>query len=541
MVRLSRGGSDAAEIREFDTERKTFVEDGFLLPEARTFYEWKDANALYVATDFGEGSTTETGLPQVVKEWQRGTPLSQATMIFETDFRGAWAFPIVEWGNGRHHALINHRVSRYETIRLALNEGRLQEIPLPRDARIRINPGLGTLVTLLASDWSVAGATYPEGAVLSIDYEGFLTGDRQFEVVFLPEERAQVLSFSNNGNLLLVNTLRDAAPRLLRYRRENERWTLDPLATPEHVNTLLFGWIGSSDQFFFTSEGFLTPPTLNLAREDGTVIRVRQQAPQFDAGQYTVSRNEATSPDGTRIPYFLVHRRDMVSDGANPALLDGYGGYGISRLPQYDPTLGAQWLERGGVYALANIRGGSELGPSWHRAAQRENRQRAFDDFVAVAEDLIARGISSPQHLGIMGHSNGGLLVGAVLTQRPELFKAVVALNPLLDLSQVSDRDELGDAEDPRDWEYMKQYSPYHNLSPQITYPEVLFVTSTTDDRAPPGDARKMAARMEDMGHPVSFYEVGEGTHGGGVTLHQQATRDGLIFAYLLDQLRGAP
>jgi prolyl oligopeptidase len=327
MVRLSHGGSDAAEIREFDTERKTFVEDGFLLPEARTFYEWKDANALYVATDFGAGSTTESGLPQVVKEWHRGTPLQQAKTIFETDSRGAWAFPIVERSGGRHHTLINHRASRYERIRLALNEGRLQELPLPRDARIRINPGLGTLAILLSSDWSVAGATYPEGALLSIGYEGLLGGDREFEVVFPPEERAHVLSFSNNGNLLLVNILRDAAPRLLRYRRENERWTLDPLAIPEHVNTLLSGGIGGSDQFFFTSEGFLTPPTLNLAREDGTVIRVRQQTPQFDAGQYTVSRNEANSQDGTRIPYFLVHRRDMVFDGEHPALLDGYGGY----------------------------------------------------------------------------------------------------------------------------------------------------------------------------------------------------------------------
>jgi prolyl oligopeptidase len=231
----------------------------------------------------------------------------------------------------------------------------------------------------------------------------------------------------------------------------------------------------------------------------------------------------------------------MAFDGGTPTLLDGYGGYGISMAPQYDPILGAAWLERGGVYALANIRGGGEFGPSWHRAAQRENRQRAFDDFIAVAEDLIATGITSPEHLGIRGHSNGGLLVGAVLTQRPELFNAAVALNPVLDLSQALDPDELGDAEDPRDWAYMREFSPYHNLSPEETYPKTLFMTATTDDRAPPGDARKMAARMEEMGHLVYFYEAREGTHGGGVTLHQQATREALIFTYLLDQLGRTP
>jgi prolyl oligopeptidase len=231
----------------------------------------------------------------------------------------------------------------------------------------------------------------------------------------------------------------------------------------------------------------------------------------------------------------------MAFDGRNRTLLDGYGGYGISMVPDYDPVLGVAWLERGGVYVLANIRGGGEFGPGWHRAAVREHRQRAFEDFIAVAEDLIARGISSPEHLGIMGHSNGGLLVGAVLTQRPELFNAAVVLNPVLDLYGVSDPDELGDAKDPNDWEFMRQYSPYHNVSTEKTYPMALFVTARTDDRAPPGDARKMTAKMEEKGHSVYFYEAIEGEHGGGVTLHERAFRDALIFTYLLDQLRGIP
>jgi len=538
MFRLSRGGSDAAEIREFDVERKAFVEDGFFLPEARTFYEWKDTNALYVATDFGEGTTTESGLPQVVKEWERGTPLKQAKIIFETDSRGAWVFPWVERAGGRSYALIIHKASRYETILFALNESQLRELRIPGDARIRIHPGLGMLVILLKSDWTVGGATYPEGALLCIDYERFLAGYRNFELVFTPQERAHVFSFSVTESLLLVSILRDATRQLYRYRRENGHWILDPVDTPEHVNTYHTGQVEGSDQFFLTSEGFLTPPTLSLAREDGTVIRVEQQEPQFDAGPYTVGRIEATSADGTLVPYFIVHRRDMVFDGQNPTLLHGFGGYGMSRVPYYDPVLGAAWLERGGVYVLANIRGGGEFGPSWHRAALREHRQRAFDDFIAVAEDVIARSISSPKHLGIMGHSNGGLLVGAVLTQRPELFNAAVALNPLLDLSRVSDRDELGDAKDPNDWEYMRKYSPYHNVSPRKTYPKALFVTARTDDRAPPGDARKMAARMEETGHSVYFYEAKEGGHGGGVTPHQRALRNALIFTYLLDQLR---
>jgi prolyl oligopeptidase len=535
MVRLSRGGRDAAEIREFDMERRAFVEDGFFLPEARTFYEWKDANTLYVATDFGEGTTTRYGWPRIVKVWKRGTSLDEAQVLFEADSTDRMALPIVERFGGRSYHLIVHVVSRYETNHFVLENGQLIRLDMPGDARIR--PTKDQLVILLNSDWIIGEANYAQGTLLSIDYDDFLSGSRDFEVIFEPDERAHVNFFEAMENFLLVNMLHNARSELYRYRREDGRWTPERVAAPDYTSTYLASWDRSSGRFFFTFQGFLTPPTLGLARNDGTVVRVRHQPAFFEVESFIVMQHEATSRDGTKIPYFIVHHREMKRDGHNPTLLYGYGGYRTPMLPSYEPVVGTAWLERGGVYVLANIRGGGEFGPRWHQAALRENRQRAFDDFIAVAEDLIARDITSPKHLSIMGHSNGGLLVGAVFTQRPDLFNAVACLNPVLDLQDVRD-DELGDADNPDDWAYMKKYSPYHNVSRDKAYPRVLFITGRTDDRVPPGDARKMAAKMEGMGYDVYFYESEEGGHGGAVSVEQRAFRNALIYSYLLNQLR---
>jgi prolyl oligopeptidase len=523
LVALSRGGQDAGEVREFDVEDRAFVEGGFFLPEVRSSYAWKDANTLLVATNFGEGTTTDFGWPRIVKQWERGASLDAAAVLFESESSGARAFPVVERGPDRSYVLIVQEwLARQEYQLFALEDGRLVRLEIPPWVFNRIHPGTGQLTLILSSDWTHHDVTYSEGTLLAIDYGSLLLGDPEVEVVVRPAGRSRPMFFQRTESSLIVHMLSDDREETLRFRRERGQWVQEE---------------GTASDL-----SFLEPPRLDLVRGDGTVVELGSQEPEFDVAAFTEHRYEARSRDGTAVPYFIVHPRDLELDGRRPTLLYGYGGYGEPMLPGYDPILGTAWLERGGVYVLAQIRGGGEFGPAWHEAALRENRQRAFDDFIAVAEDLIARRITSPEHLGIMGRSNGGLLVGAVLTQRPDLFGAVACLNPVLDLSKAHELPdagaEFGDPRDPRDWAYLERLSPYHNLSRHAPYPKVLFMTSRTDDRVGPGHARRMAARMEDLGHAVYFYESETGGHLGIGSLEQQAFRDALVYTYLLSQLR---
>jgi prolyl oligopeptidase len=524
LVRLSRGGRDAEEVREFDVERKTFVRGGFHLPEARNSCVWRDRNTLLVARDFGEGTTTEFGWARIVKEWKRGTPLEDAKVLFEAESPEAWAFPVVERGPDRSYVLIVQEwLKRKEYDLFAQEDGRLIKLNLPPWQSSRIHTDVGQMVLSLKSDWTVGGVTYPGETLLAIDYYSLLEGEPEVEVVLEPDEESHVLSFeTSTENVLIAHVLRGSQTESLRFRWEGGRWVQEE-ATEEPAS-------------------FLTPPPLRMVREDGTEMEVPGPKPLFDVEAFTEHRYEATSRDGTRIPYFIVHPRGMELDGHNPTILHGYGGYGTPMLPEYDPVLGTAWLGRGGAYVVAQIRGGGEFGPEWHQAALKEHRQRAFDDFIAVAEDLIAKGITSPEHLGIMGVSNGGLLVGAVLMQRPGLFGAVACLMPVLDLSKADEFPdegaEFGNPNDPDDWAYMEKLSPYHNVSSAESYPAVLFLTSRTDDRVGPGHARKMAAKMEALGNAVYFYEPEEGGHSGRGNREQRAFREALIYTYLLGQLR---
>jgi prolyl oligopeptidase len=342
--------------------------------------------------------------------------------------------------------------------------------------------------------------------------------------------------------------LNNVRGELRRYRFANGAWTFERVPAPELGSISVTSTSASTNRYFFNFSGFTQPTTLYLAEEDGTVKEVRRLPAMFDAKGLQVQQHQATSRDGTRIPYFLVQRDGLVLDGKNPTLLYGYGGFEISMTPSYSAVTGAAWLERGGVYVVANIRGGGEFGPQWHRAALKEHRQRAYDDFIAVAEDLVKRGITKPEHLGIMGGSNGGLLVGAAFTQRPDLFNAVVVQVPLLDMQRynkllagASWMAEYGDPDKADEWAFISKYSPYHNLKTGVKYPKVLFTTTTRDDRVHPGHARKMAAKMESMGYPFYYFENTEGGHGSGVTNEQRAKMNGIIYSYLWKQLGRAP
>jgi len=362
----------------------------------------------------------------------------------------------------------------------------------------------------------------------------------------VPDERSTIDGISATADMLLVNTLTNVRSALWAYRRAGDQWTAEQIPTPSDATISLGSSDSDGDAYFYYASGFLQPSTLYFARGAGASTAVRHLPHFFDASPFLVEQFDAASADGTRIPYFVVRRQDTRMDGSTPTLLTAYGGFEVANTPGYLSVDGPLWLNRGGAYVLANIRGGGEFGPRWHRAALRENRQRAFDDFIAVAEDLIRRGLTTPAHLGIEGGSNGGLLVGAAMTQRPDLFGAVVVSVPLLDmrryhelLAGASWMAEYGDPDDPADWVFISRYSPYHNVRPDARYPRPLFVTTTRDDRVHPGHARKMAALMESMGHEVAYFENTEGGHGAGVTPEQRALMQAVQTTYLLRALRG--
>jgi prolyl oligopeptidase len=545
LVGLSRGGSDAVEIREFDVDRGEFVAGGFRLPEAKSSVAWIDDSTIYVATDFGQGSLTTSGYPRILKQWKRGEALGAAREVYRAGEKDVWVGVATVYDPKRAYHLITRGITFYEYETFSVEGDAIVRLDLPRDVTPYVVAG--QLVMHLKSEWRAGDAAYPQGALISIPYDGFLGGKRDFQVVAQPDERSSIAEIGMTRDLLLVNSLRAVKSELQRFRLRDGRWVGERVAAPPGGSITLGSASETSDDFFFTYQDFLQPTTLYLAREGVTAPAPLQRLPAFfDAAGLVVDQYEATSKDGTRVPYYLVRGSGMKADGTNPTLLYGYGGFEVPLVPSYGPALGAAWLARGGVYVLANIRGGGEFGPRWHQSALREHRQRAYDDFIAVAEDLIARRITSPRHLGISGGSNGGLLVGAVFTQRPDLFNAVLCSVPLLDmrryhllLAGASWMAEYGNPDVPEEWAYISKYSPYQNVVSGKRYPRVLFTTTTRDDRVHPGHARKMAARMEELGNEILFFENVEGGHGAGTTSTQRATMTAVQYTYLLAQLRG--
>lgn len=548
LVSLSRGGADATVMREFDTATGRFVEDGFSLPEAKHQVSWADADSLYVGTDLGPGSLTDSGYPRTARLWHRGQPLAEAPEVFAGEPTDVAAGVYRVRDGKRHYDIAVRSKTFFTSERYLFEGGELAPIGIPEDSELHAILD-GQMIVELKSAWSPAGIEYPQGALLAIDFAAFMDGGRDFEMLIEPAPDTAIVSGSDTGVIrtrshLIVNELVDVTNRLTRLSRDDGHWTSQRIEAPRDGDITLVSATETSDYFFFRYEGFLTPDTLYLARDGGARTGdVRSLPPFFASDGMRVEQHFATSRDGTRVPYFLVLPAGFEADGDTPTLLYGYGGFEVSMTPSYSAVLGSSWLERGGAYALANIRGGGEYGPRWHRAALRENRQRAYDDFIAVAGDLVERGITSPRHLGIRGGSNGGLLTGVMLTQRPDLFGAVVVQVPLLDMKRfhkllagASWMGEYGDP-DTDDWEFIAAYSPYHNVEPEADYPTAFFTTSTRDDRVHPAHARKMVARMESMGHDVLYYENTVGGHAGASDNAQRARVEALIYTYLWDRL----
>jgi prolyl oligopeptidase len=550
MLTLSRGGADAAVQREFDIPARAFIEKGFRLPEAKSDSAWKDRDTLYIATDFGAGSQTDSGYPRIVKAWKRGTPLASATTIFGGQAADVAVGPMVERHRGYARDFVRRALTFFTSESYLRVGDKLDKLDLPADAiarTVRAN-----LYVKLRSSWTVGGRTYPQGALLTIDFDEFRKNGRNFDVLFTPSDTRSLAGYVVTVNYVLVNELENVVSHVYEWRRDTGRWARREVSVPAQGNITIVALgeegddEGVGDDYFLTHQDFLTPPTLYLAHAGSDRReRLRAMPAFFDASGMSARQFFAMSRDGTRVPYFVVLPKGASFDGKQPTLLYGYGGFEIAEVPHYSGTVGTGWLARDGAFVVANIRGGGEYGPRWHQAALKENRQHAFDDFIAVAEDLIARKLTSPEHLGIYGGSNGGLLVGAVMLQRPDLFKAVVCAVPLLDMKRykmllagASWMAEYGDPDDPGAWAYISRYSPYQNVRKDVKYPRVLFVTSTRDDRVHPAHARKMVARMLEQGHDVLYYENIEGGHAAAANNEQIAYRSALLYAFLWKELR---
>ncbi|SDD58446.1 prolyl oligopeptidase family serine peptidase [Rhodococcus tukisamuensis] len=545
LISLSRGGADAAVIREFDLVRREFVtpeEGGFFLPEAKSDVDWIDIDTVFVGTDTGDGSLTDSGYPRVSARWRRGTPVDEAVPVYEgkqTDVAvSAWH----DRTPGFERDFVDRAVDFYSSQRFELRgDGDLVRIDTPEDAGLSVHREW--LLVRTRSPWTVGDLEFASGTLLAARYDDYLAGSRELTVLFEPDAHTSLEQSVWTRHHLLLVTLRDVQTRMRVLTPHPDGWSDVPFEGLPALNAtdVLDVDPVESDEYFLNSSGYTTPATL-LHGYVGEPVESLKQAPTFfDAESLTVTQHFATSDDGTSVPYFTV-RRDGAPAG--PTLLYGYGGFENSMVPGYSGALGLGWLERGGTYVVANIRGGGEYGPDWHTQALKAGRHKAFEDFAAVARDLVARGITTAAQLGAHGGSNGGLLMGVMLTRYPELFGAIVCQVPLLDmrryhllLAGASWMAEYGDPDDPAEWEFISQYSPYQNTDPDRAYPPVLIATSTRDDRVHPGHARKMAALLEEQGHPVWYHENIEGGHGGAADNAQQAFKSALTYEFLWRQL----
>jgi len=550
LLTLSRGGGDAHVLREFDLGTRRFVAGaagGFSLPEAKGNAAWVDRDTLSVATDFGPGSMTESGYPRQVKLWKRGQPLVQARLVFEAAPQDVsvwtWAEQI---GKERVH-VIERRTSFFAGEQHVLQKDvRLLALSKPADASM--SPFADQWLIELRSDWTLGGKTHAAGSLLAISRADWAAGKRQFHTLFSPTPRSSLQSHVATRSAVLGVRMDEARQQLVQWRYQKGLWQETLLPAGDLGSLSVSALAGQdSDRYLLTRSDFLTPARLELGEVGRAERQLLQAMPEFfDASRHDVQQLQARSKDGTAVPYFIVKPRgDLPKDGA-PTLLYGYGGFEISMKPSYSGILGRGWLSQGGVYVLANLRGGGEFGPRWHQSAQREHRQRSFDDFIAVAEDLIQRGITRPARLGIMGGSLGGLLTSVAMVQRPELFGAVVSQVPLTDmrryhrmLAGASWIEEYGNPDSPEQWDYISRYSPYQNARAGQPYPKVLYTSSTLDDRVHPGHARKMVARLQELGQPALYWENREGGHAGASTPAQQAQLWALSYGFLREQLMG--
>jgi len=549
LIALSDGGKDADSLREFDMEEARFVAGGFALPEGKQSAVWLDRDTLLVAREWGPGTMTASGYPFVLKRLSRGAALDAAQEVFRGGPGDVMVRAVVlRDGDGDVRGVIAIRaVSFFETEAYLLTPDGPMRLPVPLKAGLRAFVA-GQLVFSLDEEWAgVHGGPFPAGAVVSLDLDAVRRdpGAAQPTLLYAPGPREAIEGVAATRDRLLVTLYRNVSGAAYSFSFDAGGWRMDRLPLPALASIQIVASSERDDRAFVDVAGFTAPNALWLADlASGAAEPVKQAPPRFDATGIVVEQLEAVSADGTPVPYFVLRPNTLAGDGAAPTVLYGYGGFQVSLTPAYAAIAGRLWLERGGVHVVANIRGGGEFGPQWHQAALKTRRQCAYDDFIAVAEDLIARGITSPRRLGIMGGSNGGLLMGVMMTQRPELFRAVVIQVPLLDmlrfhklLAGASWIGEYGDPDNPEEAAFLLRISPYRNLRPGALYPEPFLLTSTKDDRVHPGHARKFAAKLASLGLPFLYYENIDGGHSAAANLAERARQHALEYTYLTRKL----
>ncbi len=555
MVELSDGGKDAGYWREFNTETKMFVEGGFSLDEGKSNVAWINEDTLLVGADLGEGSLTTSGYPKAVRVWKRGASVEEAPVLLEGEETDVAVFPSTDHDENGAHVFAIRAVDFFGSeFHYAPNgEGAPAKLPLPRKSDL-FGVLDGRAIFLIRENWAYGDKEYPSGVLIAYDLKS-----GEAEIAFAPNA-AQAIddnSVQIGKTDMIVRYLDDVSGKAARLKRDKKtgEWKFAPIGLPANGVVKIISAGGGTDDAIFSYESMTSPNALYYVTAKNRISKIMEAPAFYDAAGVVVEQRFATSKDGTKVPYFVMAKDSVLKAGDAPTVQYGYGGFLNPILPVYyeDPSrpqhgalAGKMWVARGGVLVLSNIRGGSEYGPDWHSAALKENRQKSFDDFIAVSEDLIKTGVTSPQKLGAIGRSNGGLLMGAILTQRPDLYAAIDCGVPLFDMKRynkllagASWMAEYGNPDVPEEWEYISKYSPYQNLKKGVDYPKVFFYTSTKDDRVHPGHARKAVARMSELGHAPFYYENIEGGHGGTANQDQLAYRTALEYAYFAHMLMG--
>lgn len=545
LVTLSRGGADADVTREFDLVKKEFIADGFKRPESKGGMSWIDLDHVFVSTDFGAGTMTDSGYPRIAKIWTRGKPMEEAVTVYEGTATDMSIGAAHDDSPGFERDFVTRNIAFYNDELYWLKDRKdLVKIDVPNTANKSVFHQY--LLVELREPWTIGDNKYAAGSLLVTKFDDFMAGKRSFDTLFAPTDTTALSSFGFTKDAMFINVLEDVKNRIYVLKSTDKGWSKEPLRGAPSFGTVNVTAVDSdeSNDFFMTATDYLNPTTLSMGTIGSDPVELKRLPNFFDPKGLEISQHFATSADGTRVPYFMVSQADLKPTGDHATLLYGYGGFEISLQPNYSASVGRAWLTQGGVYVVANIRGGGEYGPRWHQAALKENRLKAYEDFAAVAKDLVARKITRKERLGIQGGSNGGLLVGNMVTLYPNLFEAAVCQVPLLDmrrynklLAGASWMAEYGNPDIPEQWSYIQKFSPYQNVKEDKKYPKVLFTTSTRDDRVHPGHARKMMAKMESQGHPVWYYENIEGGHGGAANNRQSAFMQALAYTFLKQEL----
>jgi len=547
MLALSDGGEDATSYREWDMTTREFVDGGFALPTSKGSVSWVDEDTLLVSRDFGEGTMTESSYPFTTREWKRGTPLSEAKEIFrgEATDVSAGAYDVRDADDVIQMRLAYRSPSFFEREYFIDMDGEWLKLDIPKKASPVGIVG-DQLLMSTDVDWEADGTTFPADSLIALNLEEFKADPNGAAktLVWAPGERQTKRGVTSTANALYVGLLDNVVGKVLKFTYADGAWSSEPVDLPDNATVGIASSNDKTDQIMFTSTDFLTPTTLFYSADGGKPEIIKQAPARFDATGLEVEQLEATSADGTKIPYFVVKKEGTVMDGETPTLMYGYGGFQISQLPRYSGLLGKLWLEKGGAYVLTNLRGGGEFGPEWHQTAQRANKQRTWDDFIAIGRDVSTRGLTSPEHLGIQGGSQGGLLVGTAITQAPEAFGAAIVAIPLFDMLRLTEigagASWVGEYGDPRiaeQREWIEGYSPYQKLVEGIDFPAPFLWASTADDRTHPSHARKGAAKLKELGQPYYYFEDMTGGHSGGVDNEQRAKLQALQYVYLMQRL----